>query len=131
MFLMAVIRVNVHDIGGFACTDDFFQWAVFAVLAAGAVNAVGYFITVLANNFFVTHLVVIFVLLVTGDDAEVTINNNKWVRKQVDNSFATGFDEVFIGRAFHNPGPVMTLHDKGWPWQSVKSTYDQVSLTQY
>ena len=63
MFFMAMGAMNVHDVYRFAGFDDCFQWTMLAILAAGAIDTVRHFITVLAHNIILTHLIMFAVVL--------------------------------------------------------------------
>ena len=70
---------------------DFFERAVFAILAAGSVYAMGYFVAVFADNLVRIYTVVIAVFLVGGNNLKRAINNYKRVWKKPDNIFTAGF----------------------------------------
>jgi hypothetical protein len=67
---------------------------MFAILAAGVVDAVGNTVTVLANNLVTGHMIMIAVLLVGSDDLEVTVNNHEGIGVEVHDRFAAGFVEL-------------------------------------
>lgn len=97
MFFMAMGAMDVHDRGRFAGFNHGFQRAVFTVLAAGLVYAVGNLVTVLTDDVVTAELVMILVFLVSRDNLEIGIDDNKRLGKQINDGFAGRLD----GRFFH------------------------------
>jgi len=85
--------VNVHDRGGFAGSNDFFQWAGFTLLATGSTIVMGDFIAMFAHNAFRSNLVMGFVFPVSRHDIIVTVDDHKGFGKQIDDGFTGGFSD--------------------------------------